>query len=340
MIGLLLAGLLCAPAAQDQIHLDVSVIEIHRGAAHDLGWCTKDGTTFTTAADPLAVAASVDSLIKLGLAHVLAQPQLQTVAGKSAQVAVASHEGTKGRPFGCSLGVNPQFMADGRFGLALNVEVTRKEQADLYAISGCTETVDVRPGQCALVVETLPVEKADAAKGLPRLAYLPVLGQLTGAAQWGPQDGAVLLVVTPRAEPAPPPARPFRLAFTIQEGQGADARTLAAPTILTREDRPAEFIMGTQALLAQAGAASPPQPRTTVGLVLAAKVTRAREGTAVLELDVQRNQVDGAGAVTDARPIHADRCRTSLEVRLGQRTQVVCQFETPLVVEVTVTPEE
>jgi pilus assembly protein CpaC len=256
--------------APQQVLLEVRFVEAQRTAARDLGvsW-NAQGSRFSGVAgatvDPeagiigpiiqnafvqslpsgntpfgtlvarvLNTGTSADALIqaleKKGLARRLAEPNLVTLSGDTANFLAggefpypepqANSGGgfiiaTKFKPFGISLGFTPTVLAEGQINLKIEPEVSDLDPNTIVSVGGtavpaltvrrASTTVELRDGQSFAIAGLLQSNHTKNLNQLPLLGEIPVLGALFRSASYAKQESDLVIIVTPRlVRPAVP----------------------------------------------------------------------------------------------------------------------------------------
>jgi pilus assembly protein CpaC len=188
----------------------------------------------TLVARVLSTGASADALIqaleKKGLARRLAEPNLVTLSGDTANFHAggefpypepqANSGGgfiiaTKFKRFGISLGFTPTVLAEGQINLKIEPEVSDLDPNTIVSVGGtavpaltvrrASTTVELRDGQSFAIAGLLQTNHTKNLNQLPLLGEIPVLGVLFRSASYAKQESDLVIIVTPRlVRPAVP----------------------------------------------------------------------------------------------------------------------------------------
>ena len=187
-----------------------------------------DGTTITYPAGGntiaglgrlfgIDIAAAFDLSEKAGLVSTLANPNLTTVSGETANflaggsfpVVTSSDNGTsvEYKDYGVSLTYTPVVLADGRISLRVRSEVSDISQQGAVRIGGfeipatttrMAETViELGSGQSMMIAGLLSNQMGSSVDKIPGAGDIPVLGALFKSTGWRRNETELMIVVTP-----------------------------------------------------------------------------------------------------------------------------------------------
>jgi pilus assembly protein CpaC len=184
----------------------------------------------------LAKGFQADVLIKAledrGVARRLAEPNLVALSGETASflaggefpfpVAGALNSiSIEFKKFGVGLAFTPTVLANGLINLKIEPEVSQIDPTNVISIGGvqipslivrrANTTVELRDGQSFAIAGLLQANSATAAKQLPWLGDIPVIGALFKSAQFQKNETDLTIIVTPRLVQ---PARPIDMVKT------------------------------------------------------------------------------------------------------------------------------
>ncbi len=164
------------------------------------------------------VAAAFDIAERAGLSTTLAQPNLTTISGESAEflaggqfpIPVADNFGSttvQFRDFGVSLRYTPTVQADGRIQLRVRPEVSDISSQGAVRIAGteipaittrmAETTVELGSGQSFMIAGLLSNSASTSIDKYPGLGDVPVLGALFKSNGWKRNETELVIVVTP-----------------------------------------------------------------------------------------------------------------------------------------------
>jgi pilus assembly protein CpaC len=194
---------------------------------------TPFGSILTTL---LGKGFEVDNLIKAledrGVARRLAEPNLVALSGDTASflaggefpfpVAGALNTVTiEFKKFGVGLAFTPTVLANGLVNMKIEPEVSQIDPTNVISIGGiqipslivrrASTTVELRDGQSFAVAGLLQANTTTAAKQLPWLGDIPIIGALMKSAQFQKNETELTIIVTPRLVR---PARPIDMVKT------------------------------------------------------------------------------------------------------------------------------
>lgn len=190
--------------------------------------------------------ARLEALETRGDLQIMARPTLTAQSGASARFRaggefpypVPTGDGASSlefKTYGTALAFQPQILPNGLIRLALDAELSQLDpgaglRVDGFLVPGllvrrATTTVDLRDGEDYLIAGLFHEGRQDAARGVPILSDLPLLGNLIRAAQGVDERRELAIVVTPRI--VRPEARPQTDAPAIAEAR--TPATVSAP---------------------------------------------------------------------------------------------------------------
>lgn len=166
----------------------------------------------------LDVGAAFDFAERSGLSSTLAQPNLTTISGETAEflaggqfpIPVADNFGAvtvQFRDFGVSLRYTPTVQADGRILLRVRPEVSDISSQGAVRIAGteipaittrmAETTVELGSGQSFMIAGLLSNAASSSVDKYPGLGDVPVLGALFKSNGWKRNETELVIVVTP-----------------------------------------------------------------------------------------------------------------------------------------------
>jgi pilus assembly protein CpaC len=164
------------------------------------------------------MALGLDFAERSGLATTLAQPNLTTMSGETAeflaggQFPIPSSAGlgataVEFRDFGVSLQYTPTVMADGRIQLRVRPEVSDISSQGALRINGfevpavttrsVETTVELGSGQSFMIAGLLNNSQSSSVDKFPGLGDVPVLGQLFRSNGWKKNETELVIIITP-----------------------------------------------------------------------------------------------------------------------------------------------
>jgi pilus assembly protein CpaC len=164
------------------------------------------------------VAAAFDLAERAGLSTTLAQPNLTTISGETAeflaggQFPIPSSAGlgattVEFRNYGVSLQYTPIVMSDGRIQLRVRPEVSDISSTGALRINGfevpaittrmAETTVELGSGQSFMIAGLLSNSQSSSIDKMPGLGDVPVLGALFKSNGWRKNETELVIVVTP-----------------------------------------------------------------------------------------------------------------------------------------------
>ncbi len=178
------------------------------------------GTNVLTAAGKLFglnVAAAFDLSEKAGLISTLANPNLTTVSGETADflvggsfpIATSSNNGVSidYKNYGVSLTYTPTVLADGRISLRVRTEVSDISSQGAIRIGGlevpattnrmAETTIELGSGQSMMIAGLLKNELGSSVDKVPGVGDVPVLGALFKSNGWRRNETELMIVITP-----------------------------------------------------------------------------------------------------------------------------------------------
>jgi pilus assembly protein CpaC len=166
----------------------------------------------------LDVGAAFDLAERAGLSTTLAQPNLTTISGETAEfraggqfpIPAAAGLGTTAvefRDFGVSLQYTPTVRADGRILLRVRPEVSDISSQGAVRMNGfeipaittrmAETTVELGSGQSFMIAGLLSNSQSSSVDKIPGAGDIPVLGQLFKSNGWKKNETELVIVVTP-----------------------------------------------------------------------------------------------------------------------------------------------
>jgi pilus assembly protein CpaC len=165
----------------------------------------------------LNVAAAFDASEKAGLISTLANPNLTTVSGETADflaggsfpIVTSSNNGTsiEYKTYGVGLTYTPTVLADGRISLRLRTEVSDISSQGAVRIGGIevpattqrsTETtVELGSGQSMMIAGLLSNQLGSSVDKMPGAGDIPILGALFKSNGWRHNESELMIVITP-----------------------------------------------------------------------------------------------------------------------------------------------
>jgi pilus assembly protein CpaC len=178
------------------------------------------GTNVLTAAGRLFgmdVAAAFDLSEKAGLSSTLANPNLTTVSGETAEflaggafpVVTSSNNGTnvEYKNYGVNLTYTPTVLSDGRISLRVRSEVSDISSTGAVRFGGfevpatttrmAETTVELGSGQSMMIAGLLSNTMGSSVDKMPGAGDLPVFGALFKSNGWRRNETELMIVVTP-----------------------------------------------------------------------------------------------------------------------------------------------
>lgn len=165
----------------------------------------------------LNVAAALDLSERAGLVSTLANPNLTTVSGETAEflaggqfpVLTSSVNGTsvEFKPYGVNLTYTPIVLSDGRISLRVRSEVSEISSQGAIRLNGvevpattnrmAETTVELGSGQSMMIAGLLSNQLGSSVDKLPGAADIPVLGALFKSNGWRRNETELMIIVTP-----------------------------------------------------------------------------------------------------------------------------------------------
>jgi len=241
--------------APQQVMLEVRFVEAQRSAARDLGlaWDAKTnrfigltglipgiggfpsgnipfGTFITRLLDNgNTVDSIIDALEKKGLARRLAEPNLVTLSGNTANflaggefpfpVQADNFQVTlEFKKFGVGLAFTPTVLGNGQINLEIEPEVSDLDETNAVQLNNITvpslivrrakTTVELRDGQSFAIAGLIQTRHRKQLHQLPWLGEVPVLGTLFRSSSYEKEESDLVIIVTPKlVRPAVPGQR-------------------------------------------------------------------------------------------------------------------------------------
>lgn len=165
----------------------------------------------------LDVAAAFDLSEKAGLVSTLANPNLTTVSGETADflaggsfpILTSSNNGTsvEYRDYGVSLTYTPTVLSDGRISLRIRSEVSDISSQGAVRIGGievpattnrmAETTVELGSGQSIMIAGLLSNTLGSSIDKMPGAGDLPIIGALFKSNGWRRNETELMIVITP-----------------------------------------------------------------------------------------------------------------------------------------------
>lgn len=165
----------------------------------------------------LNVAAAFDLSERAGLVSTLANPNLTTVSGETAEflaggsfpVVTSSNNGTsvEYKNYGVGLTYTPTVMSDGRISLRIRTEVSDISSAGAVRIGGlevpattnrmAETTVELGSGQSMMIGGLLSNQLGSSVDKTPGLGDVPIVGALFKSNGWRRNETELMIVITP-----------------------------------------------------------------------------------------------------------------------------------------------
>jgi pilus assembly protein CpaC len=166
----------------------------------------------------LDMALGLDFAERSGLATTLAQPNLTTMSGETAEFLAGGSfplpsAGGLGstaiefKDFGVSLQYTPTVMADGRIRLRVRPEVSDISSQGALRVNGfeipaltsrsAETTVELGSGQSFMIAGLLNNSQSSSVDKFPGLGDVPILGQLFKSNGWKKNETELVIIVTP-----------------------------------------------------------------------------------------------------------------------------------------------
>jgi len=165
----------------------------------------------------LDIAAAFDMSEKAGLVSTLANPNLTTVSGETAEflaggqfpIVTSSDNGTsvEYKNYGVSLTYTPVVLSDGRISLRVRSEVSDISSQGAVRINGlevpatttrmAETTVELGSGQSMMIAGLLSNQMSSSIAKMPGAGDIPVLGALFKSNGWRRNETELMIVITP-----------------------------------------------------------------------------------------------------------------------------------------------
>lgn len=163
------------------------------------------------------IGAAFDLSEKAGLVSTLANPNLTTVSGETAEflaggqfpVVTSSNNGTnvEYKNYGVNLTYTPVVLSDGRISLRVRSEVSDISSQGAVRINGvevpattnrmAETTVELGSGQSMLIAGLLSNQMGSSVSKMPGAGDIPVLGALFKSNGWRRNETELMIVITP-----------------------------------------------------------------------------------------------------------------------------------------------
>jgi pilus assembly protein CpaC len=220
------------------------------GSTMGVGWATKNNH----------VAAIVQMLERKGLARTLAEPNLTSISGETAEflaggeypVPVASEKENISiafKPFGVKLSFTPVVLSEGRISLKVATEVSELTSEGAVVVNSISipalkvrranSTIELPSGGALVMAGMISSQTRKNVEGLPGIRELPVLGALFRSDDFIRSETEMVVIVTPflvETAPRDDLSLPGEDLFALVEGQapGKTAAVAGAPAHVTR----------------------------------------------------------------------------------------------------------
>lgn len=165
----------------------------------------------------LDIAAAFDMSEKAGLVSTLANPNLTTVSGETAEflaggsfpIVSASSNGTsvEYKTYGVNLTYTPIVLSDGRISLRVRSEVSDISTQGAVRLNGieipatttrmAETTVELGSGQSMMIAGLLSNQMGSSVSKMPGAGDIPVLGALFKSNGWRRNETELMIVITP-----------------------------------------------------------------------------------------------------------------------------------------------
>ena len=190
------------------------------GSAAGYKFNVPPGTNVLAAAGKLFglnVAAAFDLSERAGLVSTLANPNLTTVSGETAEflaggsfpVVTSSNNGTsvEYKSYGVNLTYTPTILSDGRISLRVRSEVSDISSQGAVRVGGleipatttrmAETTVELGSGQSMMIAGLLSNQLGSSVDKMPGAGDIPVLGALFKSNGWRRNETELMIVITP-----------------------------------------------------------------------------------------------------------------------------------------------
>jgi pilus assembly protein CpaC len=165
-------------------------------------------------------AGCLQSFERVGLARVLAEPNLTAVSGESAkflaggEFPVPVNQDNQGRitvefkPYGVGLGFTPVVLSSGRISMRVSTEVSELSNANAFSLNNtftipaltvrrAESTVELQSGSSMMIAGLLQSKYKQTVDSLPGLTSLPILGALFRSRDFLSDETEMVVMVTP-----------------------------------------------------------------------------------------------------------------------------------------------
>lgn len=230
-----IVNLMRVPGEQ-QVMLRVTVAEVNRTAARSLGLnftALQNSNLFTNTTGSVANNISalldggdldirIEALRKLSLSRTLAEPNLVTINGQTANFQAGGQfpipvlaaggagnnlQGVQFVPFGVQLQFTPTIQDRDVIRLQLNADVSTRDESLGTNVGGgavaglnsrnFSSTVELRSGQTLAVAGLLQTNFGSSSDRIPLIGDLPLIGPLTGSNATSAAEQELVILVTP-----------------------------------------------------------------------------------------------------------------------------------------------
>jgi pilus assembly protein CpaC len=208
------------PAGSLSLPFNPATGQFVTGNATNYTFNVPPGTNVLAAAGKLFgmnVAAAFDLSERAGLVSTLANPNLTTVSGETAEflaggsfpVVTSSNNGTsvEYKSYGVNLTYTPIVLADGRISLRVRSEVSDISSQGAVRIGGlevpatttrmAETTVELGSGQSMMIAGLLSNQLGSSVDKMPGAGDIPVLGALFKSNGWRRNETELMIVITP-----------------------------------------------------------------------------------------------------------------------------------------------
>ncbi len=177
----------------------------------------------------LTADAVVQALERRGLARRLAEPNLVTLSGDTANFLAGGEYpfpvqaelgkiSIEFKKFGVGLAFTPTVLSAGQINLKIEPEVSDLDYSNVLTVNNISipslvvrrahTTVELRDGQSFAVAGLLQTKHNKSVRELPWIGQVPVLGSLFKSASYEKEESDLVIIVTPRlVRPVPPGQR-------------------------------------------------------------------------------------------------------------------------------------
>jgi pilus assembly protein CpaC len=164
------------------------------------------------------IGAMIDALERAGLARTLAEPNLTSISGETADflaggeypVPVGSEKQSTTiafKPFGVKLSFTPVVLSEGRISMKVATEVSELTSEGAVSVNSisipalkvrrASSTLELPSGGSLVMAGLISSQTRKSIEGLPGMRELPVLGQLFSSDDFIRQESEMVVLVTP-----------------------------------------------------------------------------------------------------------------------------------------------